>query len=120
VLHDWDEGHAELDDAHRAEIIQWASRSKGCLIEAHSHGSILLPARMSRFDLAQLEEWVPHVRWRLGGRPYAALVTASKDLDGLAWIGTQPEAIAAVHVDGRRVILTSGRTIQDWLKVRAG
>lgn len=99
---------ASLDDAIRSEVIKWAWETDACLIEAHSHGRWFLPVQFSGFDFDQFEDWVPHVRWRLGGRPYAALVTAGDDVDGLAWFGDAPEGIEAVLVDGQDAIPTSG------------
>jgi hypothetical protein len=103
--------HCELADDVRADVIRWAWNSGGCLIEAHSHGSIFGPPQFSRFDLTQLSEWVPHVRWRLAGRPYAALVTASREVDGLAWIDDRPEAVDRLVVDGVE-FATSGQSIR--------
>jgi hypothetical protein len=111
--------HCEINDALRGEIIQWAWNSGGCLIEAHSHGTLLLPARFSRFDIMQLSEWVPHVRWRLRGRPYVALVTASREIDGLVWIDDRLEAVDALLVDGQAPIQTTGLSMRDLERPRA-
>lgn len=103
--------YAEPDDELRGEVIRWAWQAGACLVEAHSHGPYFLPARFSGFDFEQLEEWVPHVRWRLAGRPYAALVFAGEEIDGLAWLdSSQPEAIEAVMVGGREPIATTGES----------
>lgn len=107
-----EDGECELDDDVRREVIMWATETEECLVEAHSHGLLFRPARFSRFDLAQLSTWVPHVRWRLRGRPYAALVTASLDFDGLAWIGPEAESVDTVTVDGRDAITTTGLSIK--------
>ena len=73
--------HCDLRDDVRADIIRWGAEGGRCLIEVHSHGRVFSPASFSSYDVRQLAEWVPHVRWRLGGRPYAAMVTAA-DIDG--------------------------------------
>lgn len=77
--------HVELADEIRPEVIKRAWDEDACLIEAHSHvdGS----ARFSWSDLAGFDEWVPHMRWRLQGRPYAALVFAPEGFDALVWDG---------------------------------
>jgi hypothetical protein len=116
---DHSDDHAELDDAIRGEVIRWAWESDACLVEAHSHGPIFLPARFSGFDFDQFVDWIPHVRWRLAGRPYAALVAAGDDIDGLAWIGEEPEAVDAVLVDGRPLLSTSGASFAH-LEARRG
>ncbi|HLM87481.1 MAG: hypothetical protein ACLQK8_13870 [Streptosporangiaceae bacterium] len=77
--------HVSLPDETRSAIIKWAWAEQACLIEAHSHGR-WGPAAFSVYDLQNLGEWVPHLWWRLRGRPYAAIVTSARDLDALAWI----------------------------------
>jgi hypothetical protein len=86
--------HVSLKDEVRAEIIKWAWDAGASLVEVHSHGG-KYPASFSPSDLWGLEEWVPHLWWRLRERPYAAIVTASETLDGLAWID-DPEAAEQV------------------------
>jgi hypothetical protein len=88
--------HVSLTDDVRSAVIRWAWTEGACLIEAHSHGG-WSPAAFSDFDLANLDEWVPHLWWRLQGRPYAALVTSTKDFDGLAWTEGSDKT---VQVDG--------------------
>jgi hypothetical protein len=105
-----EDGHCELDDEIRSAVIKWAWDNESCLLEAHSHG-LLFPPALSRFDFAQLQEWVPHVRWRLGGRPYVALVTASLQVDGVAWSDDGPEGIDEIQVDGHEAITTTGLSI---------
>jgi len=107
----WSDEHAEADDAIRGEMIQWAWREDACLVEAHSHGRGFVPARFSRFDFSQFEEWVPHVRWRLRQRPYFALVTAGDEIDALAWLGANAEAIARISVDRHADVFPSGESI---------
>lgn len=85
VAGDPNEMHVSLSDETRLSVIQWAGAEEACLIEAHSHGH-WCPAAFSPFDLRSLGDWVPHLWWRLHGRPYAAIVTSSLDLDALAWI----------------------------------
>jgi len=76
--------HVTLKDELRPELIRWAFEGGASLIEAHSHGDMGL-ARFSPSDILGFRDWVPHVRWRLGGRPYAAIVTAGESFDALAW-----------------------------------
>ena len=94
------EMHVSLSDETRASVIRWASAEEGCLIEAHSHGRGS-PAAFSPFDLRGLAEWVPHLWWRLRGRPYAALVTSTADFDALAWVEDPrlPKQVAGVTAD---------------------
>jgi hypothetical protein len=100
--------YLELGDAARARLIKEAHDRKLCLVESHSHPGPY-PAAFSYSDLAGLDEFVPHVRWRLHGRPYAALVFARAGFDGLAWTdGSKNEAqqVAAIETDRGRISAT--------------
>ena len=100
--------HLELDDATRGQVIKSAHDRQCSLIEAHSHPFSSV-ARFSGSDFDGLAEFVPHVWWRLGRRPYGALVFTPKSIDGLAWIEgpEEPDKLAAVEV-GERTIRTTG------------
>ncbi len=90
--------HVELDDAVRPRVIKTAWDTGRSLMEAHSHGD-RGRAEFSPSDLHGFEDWVKHVRWRLRGRPYVALVKAGKAWDALAWIyGDQPRTIDAIEI----------------------
>src|SRR5689334_18202541 len=62
--------HIELTDATRATVIKNAHDRGASLVEMHSHLGPW-PAQFSPSDLSGFADWVPHVRWRLKGRPYA-------------------------------------------------
>jgi hypothetical protein len=76
--------HLELTDETRARAIKRAHDLGASLVELHSHveGD---PARFSWSDLSGFREFVPHVWWRLKGKPYFAIVAAPKSYDGFAW-----------------------------------
>lgn len=78
--------HIALADDVRGEVISRAWERGGALIEAHSHPGAR-KAVFSRTDLRGFAEWVPHVRWRLQGATYIALVFAETDFDALVWAG---------------------------------
>ncbi len=103
--------HVTLADDLRAEVIQRAARRGGSLVEAHTHLGPF-PAAFSASDIAGLDEWVPHVRWRLGGSPYVALVLAETGFDALVWDrGTEPERLEALDVPGRGHLVPTGITL---------
>lgn len=106
------EYHVTLTDEVRAQIIKGAWDAEASLVEAHSHGDTG-PAYFSPSDLWGLEEWVPHLRWRLRGRPYAAIVTAGESFDAIAWIdgADQPEQIDNLEIMGERKFAATGRTL---------
>jgi hypothetical protein len=94
--------HFELSDRTRGFVIKRAHDLGASLVEFHSHDGDW-PAAFSVSDLSGLEEFVPHVWWRLKGRPYAAVVVARSSHDGLVWLG-DPQT--AVHLDG---IIVNGK-----------
>lgn len=88
--------HLELADETKAKVIKQAHDLGASLIEFHCHmGS--WPARFSPSDHAGFSEFVPHVWWRLKGRPYLAVVVAAGSFDALVWLADprSPE-----HLDG--------------------
>ncbi len=99
-----------LSDDVRARVIGRASRRGGCLVEVHSH--MLGPAEFSPTDLLGFEEWVPHVRWRLAGRPYVALVFCGESFDALVWAGDgdRPGPLSELLVEGRGRLRPTGIT----------
>ena len=109
--------HVMLTDETRATVIKWAWDAGKCLVEAHSHGGSG-PAGFSPSDVWGFDEWVPHLWWRLRGRPYAAIVTPGESLDALAWIEAAdvPEQIDHLKVAGAERLVATGRT----LALRAG
>lgn len=76
--------HLELRDDTKARVIKTAHDLQCSLIEFHSHRGPW-PAQFSDSDFAGFDEFVPHVLWRLKGKPYAAVVIASSGIDGLVW-----------------------------------
>jgi hypothetical protein len=104
-----------LDDEDQQRVLNWAFDHDGWLIEAHSHiGWFGDPACMSPTDLGGLELWVPHVRWRLQRRGYAALVFGNRTLDGVGWCGSLNSSPVPVSkwVTPDRTYLSTCRTHQ--------
>lgn len=95
-----------LKDETQAKIVKWAWDNKACLIEIHSHPFSGKSAGFSSYDLEGFEEFVPHVWWRLKGKPYVALVLGQTDYDALAWIDDPNNS---VPIEG---ILISGYLIK--------
>lgn len=106
--------YLELTDSTRARLIKSAHDRQASLVEFHSHPSNY-PACLSPSDISGLREFVPHVRWRLAGRPYAAIVVAPKGFDGLAWTSTAGtvEPVAEMHI-GEKRLRGTGLTMQYW------
>ncbi|MBW7932343.1 MAG: hypothetical protein H3C62_01770 [Gemmatimonadaceae bacterium] len=92
--------HLELTDSTRASVIKRAHLLDASIVEFHSHTGPW-PASFSPSDLAGFKEFVPHVRWRLKGRPYVAIVVAGDGFDGFVWAGDdlRPKQLDAIRVD---------------------
>lgn len=105
----------ELTDETRGRMIKRAHDLDGSLVEFHSHLASW-PASFSETDLDGLEEFVPHVRWRLKGRPYMAVVVAPTSFDALAWVSgsKNPEAVEGILVDGH-LHRPTGLTLKEWV-----
>lgn len=84
----------------RAGLITRAHELSAGLVELHSHPN-QRGACFSWSDLHGFDDFVPHVMWRLGGRPYVAVVMAVDSLDGVVWrtAGAEHEPLALVVTD---------------------
>ena len=94
--------HFELTDATRAWTIKRAHDLGTSVVEFHSHTGPW-PAQFSRSDWSGFEEVVPHMWWRLKGRPYAAVVVARSGFDGFAWLedAKTPSRLGGIDVEGQ-------------------
>jgi hypothetical protein len=103
--------HLELRDETRARVIKHAHNMRCSLIEFHSHPAPW-PAQFSGSDFHGFDEFVPHVLWRLKGRPYAAVVVAPRGFDALAWV-TSPRQLLGVNavVLGNEKIFPTGLSL---------
>ncbi len=92
-----------LTDETRGRVIKRAHDLSAALIEFHSH-PLQRAAEFSASDISGFGEFVPHVRWRLKNRPYAAFVFTPSSFDALAWSDdvVSPRAFEAIAESGRR------------------
>lgn len=109
--------YLELRDETRAQVIKRAHDLGASLIECHSHPG-QHGACFSWSDLHGFDEFVPHVLWRLKGRPYAAIVVAADSFDALVWQAGSPdhEALDSIVTDVGELTPT-GLTHSNWNKI---
>jgi hypothetical protein len=104
----------ELSDACHAKVIKQAHDLGAALIEVHSHPLTKVTA-FSLSDIQGFVDSVPHVRWRLKQRPYAAIVVGPRGFDSLYWFSSsgQPDGVLEVQV-GEKRLLPTGVTLTKW------
>jgi hypothetical protein len=104
----------ELSDACRATVIKRAHDLNASLIELHSH-PLDQRTEFSFSDRSGFTDFVPHVWWRLKGRPYGAIVVGQSGFDSLCWFSnpTKPDAVLELHIGDRRIFPT-GLTLSSW------
>jgi hypothetical protein len=107
-------GYLDLKEETHNRVIKRAHDLHAALIEMHSHPFTFHGAAgFSYTDRTGLGEVVPHVMWRLPGRPYGAIVVAPGGLDALIWFERhgQPATIDEIQV-GEDAIIPTGLTMQ--------
>jgi len=95
--------YIELSDETKADVIKKAHNLQALLVEFHSHLGPW-PAEFSASDFSGFHDFVPHILWRLTGRPYVAVVTTPRqDFDGLVWSSTNstPLQLDAIQTEQR-------------------
>lgn len=100
--------YLELTGESRAKVIKRAHDLGASLVELHSHTGPW-PAAFSWSDIEGFQEFVPHVRWRLKGRPYFAVVVANTGFDGFAWTtdAEEPVPISGIYA-GTKLLVPTG------------
>ncbi len=107
----------ELTDEEKARVIKMAWDRRAALSEIHSHPTARGAVRFSPSDLAGLAEFIPHVWWRLKGKPYLAVVHGAHNLDALAWT-LDPHEVQGVEgvLLGETVLRPTGITLRQLRK----
>jgi hypothetical protein len=93
--------YIELSDESRINVIKKAHQTHTALVELHSHPfNSHRSAAFSLADMNGFDETVPHMWWRLPGRPYAAIVVSPCGFDSLVWQKSPelPECLTALRV----------------------
>lgn len=111
----WQEGYyLELDDGARAGLIKRAHDLEASLVEIHSHLGEH-PAAFSLSDRSGLKDTVPHMWWRLKGRPYIAIVVAASGFDAVVWLEnpTIPRALDGIRVSNR-ILKPTNLSLKGW------
>lgn len=92
--------HFELTDDTKAQVIKRAHDLGASICELHSHVGPW-KAQFSSSDWSGFEEIVPHVWWRLKGKPYFAIVVTQQGFDAITWIDSPetPARLSGIKTD---------------------
>ena len=106
--------YLELLDPVRAGLIKRAHDLGASLVEVHSHVGPWRAA-FSYSDVRGLKDTVPHIWWRLKGRPYIAIVMSQVSVDALVWIeGPEtPVPLNEIHA-GTEIIRPTHSAWEEW------
>jgi hypothetical protein len=106
--------HLELSDITRRKVIKLAHETSTALVEVHSHIGPW-PASFSPTDKSGLVDTVPHMWWRLKGKPYMAIVVSESGYDSLLWLDTplKPRRLNGIQID-REIIKPTNISIRNW------
>lgn len=96
--------YLEMKDSERAKIMNIARTRGLAVIDCHSHPNSEDEVWFSPSDHLGTIEFASYAKWKLEGRPYAAMVWGTLSVDAVIWYDTFVEAY---QVDEVRVIGSS-------------
>lgn len=100
----WDDQRSlylQMKDTERAKIMNIARVSKYCVIDCHSHPKSKDKVWFSISDVSGTKDFASYAKWKLDGRPFAAVVVGESSLDAMIWHGHFDKA---KHIDFITVI----------------
>jgi len=77
----------QLKDAERAKIMKMARAGDFSLIDCHSHPDSGATVAFSPSDVTGITEFATYVNWKLGSKPYVAMVWGEASIDAVVWEG---------------------------------
>ena len=79
--------YLEMKDSERGRIMKLA-RDKGLsAIDCHSHPGADDDVWFSPSDIKGISEFAEYAKWKLDGKPFAAMVWGERSVDGVVWDG---------------------------------
>lgn len=96
------EVYLQMRDSERAKIMKRARDKNLAAIDCHSHPGAGGDVWFSPSDVAGITEFAQYARWKLDGKPFAAVVWAEKSIDAVIWEGDfqQAQRIDEIRVLG--------------------
>lgn len=96
------EVYLQMKDSERAKIMQLARAKNLCAIDCHSHPHAEGDVWFSPSDVAGITEFADYAKWKLDGRPFAAIVWGEASVDAVVWRGdfAGPMTAAEIRIVG--------------------
>jgi hypothetical protein len=101
--------YLEMSHEERGRILKLARELDAAVIDCHSHPHSTDAVWFSPSDRSGITEFAQYVRWKLNGRPFAALVWGEDSVDGVIWQDDflRAEVLASVLSGGLRMTPTA-------------
>lgn len=104
--------HLEMKDEERAKIMRLARQKNLALVDCHSHPGSFNKVWFSTSDRYGISEFALYAKWKLSGKPYAAMVWAESSIDAVVWDGSFRAALPVAQVtvidDQARILIPEG------------
>jgi len=96
------EVYLQMKDSERAKIMKLAREKNLCAIDCHSHPRADDDVWFSASDVAGITDFAQYVKWKLDGKPFAAMVWGESSVDAVLWHDdfTSAQRVAAVKIGG--------------------
>ena len=79
--------YLQMKDSERAKIMQMARAKNLCAIDCHSHPHAGSEVWFSPSDILGITEFAQYAKWKLHGKPFAAIVWGEDSADAVVWSG---------------------------------
>lgn len=77
--------YLQMKDSERARIMKLAREKNLCAIDCHSHPGAREDVWFSPSDVAGITDFAHYAKWKLDGRPFAAMVWGEESVDAVLW-----------------------------------
>jgi len=94
--------YLEMKDTERSKIMKMARDRDLAVVDCHSHPGSGDDVSFSPSDKAGITDFAEYTKWKLGGKPYVAMVWAESSLDAVIWDGdfTKAGRVDKVNITG--------------------
>ena len=96
------EVYLQMRDSERAKIMKLARDKNLAAVDCHSHPHAGDDVWFSPSDVAGITDFAQYAKWKLGGKPFAAMVWGEESVDAVIWQGdfAHAERVHAIQIFG--------------------